>query len=477
MSFDSNRFAEVCELIEPVFKHIERKNASKNPNIVREREQSLVERYNEVITVGSDVYENGTDSEIQDVKATTIDIRDRTLHCLGILQSKLKVPTDLSQTIEDNFYDDSDENKDNPARSGTHTQAHGTDSKHKHRTDDTHAHSTHKPAHNDKHSELHSATKSDQKNVPISSHTPNVNNVNTMADLDFLQKIASVMKKDYSGEPDGLRAFIEQIELVDLGTPDDKKDTLIKFIKSKLIGRAKEAVPDATNTVEAIKTALKAKIKPENSDVVLGRLLALKADRNSLQNFQKLAEELSEKLRIAYVDDGIPPDVAKKMVVAKTVEMCKSTARNEYVKTVIAATHFDEPKDVLAKYVVETTSEKDKKEAQVLNFSSRGRNGHVRGRGRGQNGNFRQNNGRFGNNGQYQNRQNYNNNYNNGQYRNNWNQNGRGYGNNWNYNGRGRGRGGHQQNDNRFVRMIAPGNEQGPAAEGNALTLQQANQQ
>lgn len=152
-----------------------------------------------------------------------------------------------------------------------------------------------------------------------------------------------------------------------------------------------------------------------------------------------------------------------------TVEMCKSNARNDYVKTVIAATTFTEPKEVLAKFVVESTSEKDKKEAQILNFSSnRGRNGHGRGRDRTQNGNFRQNNN-F-NNGQQQNRRNYNNN---GQYRNNWYNNGRGYG-----NGRGRGRGGHPPNDNnRYVRVMTPGNEQNPSAEGNVLTLQQVSQQ
>lgn len=117
--------------------------------------------------------------------------------------------------------------------------------------------------------------------------------------------------------------------------------------------------------------------------------MALKSDRNSLQNFQEKAEQLAEKLRLAYIYDKIPSDVARKMVVSKTVEMCKSQAKNEYVKTVIAATPFEDPKDVLAKFVVETTSENEKNNAQILKYSPNGdQYGPSRTRHHGQNGNF-----------------------------------------------------------------------------------------
>lgn len=61
-----------------------------------------------------------------------------------------------------------------------------------------------------------------------------------MADLDYLQKISSVLKKEYTGEPEGLSAFIEQIELLELGTTEANKQTLVKFIKCKLVGRASD---------------------------------------------------------------------------------------------------------------------------------------------------------------------------------------------------------------------------------------------
>lgn len=287
-----------------------------------------------------------------------------------------------------------------------------------------------------------------------------------MEGLDYLNKVSNLIQKKYDGEPEGLDAFIEQIEMLELVTPTNQNETMIKLIRSRCIGAAKRALPIAADaTVAQIKTALKSKIVPDTADVVLGRLMALNHDKTSLQTFQEKAEELSEKLEAAYISDGIPNDVAKKWVVKNTVEMCKASSRTSYVKTVMASTPFNDPRDVLAKFITEITSDnKDRKEATVLNMTSnRGRGGHGRGRGRGQNGYQRQYNNN--NNGQYNNRRNYNNN--NGQYRNNW----RG-------NGRGRGRGGHQNHDNQqYVRMIQPGNEQNPTAEGNVLTLQQANRQ
>lgn len=156
----------------------------------------------------------------------------------------------------------------------------------------------------------------------------------------------------------------------------------------------------------------------------------------------------------------MPESNANKYAVAKTVEMCKLSAKNNvYVKTVMASTAFSEPRDVLARFVVEMTSEnkEQKEEAQVLNFSAnRGRgnyNGNYgRGRGGHSRGYFHQNN-----NSQHFNRRNFNNGHN-----------------HWRGNGRGRGRGGHQ--NNRDMRVVTAGNEQDPSAEGSTVTVQQARQ-
>lgn len=65
MSFDKTKFNEVIESLNDVFIKIQRRNASKDPNKVREREESLISRYNELIDVGKVVYTSGNEQDIK----------------------------------------------------------------------------------------------------------------------------------------------------------------------------------------------------------------------------------------------------------------------------------------------------------------------------------------------------------------------------------------------------------------------------
>lgn len=64
--------------------------------------------------------------------------------------------------------------------------------------------------------------------------------------------------------------------------------------------------------------------------------------------------------------EGISQEKAREMTVDRTIELCRQSAKTEKVGTILAATTFSTPKDVLAKFVVETT--KDKNEKQILAF-------------------------------------------------------------------------------------------------------------
>lgn len=310
-------------------------------------------------------------------------------------------------------------------------------------------------------------TSKDKNNVPSSSTQITFGNLDTdetiMTDFEFALKINQLIKKTYSGDPNELESFLEAIELAELGATVENTPALIKCIKQKLVGKAREALPAQINSVNEIKIALKAKIKQDNVNVVLGRLLALRSDKTSMQNFQEKAEELAEKLRLAYISKGIPSDVAKQMTIEETVNMCRFSAKTQLVKSVLASKEFAEPKEVLSRFVTEITQEnKEIKEAQVLSFGG-GYRGNNRRRGRG---NFNHNyNNNYGNrNGSYDNR-----NYQNNNYR--GNNRGR---NRFDRGGRGRGRG-----NDRFVRVVAAENATAPTIDrGNnqeTLTVGQAN--
>lgn len=148
----------------------------------------------------------------------------------------------------------------------------------------------------------------------------------------------------------------------------------------------------------------------------------------------KQIEELSDALRRALINAKMTSDLAETEVIEKAIDLCRSNTQNVTVKSVLASTKFDSPKDVAAKFIVECN--KTTQEAQILslrqfnknnrdrNFSNSNQQGGNRTNGRFANNGNRQYNNNNGNynrqnqnfntqRGNYRNRQqNYNNNYN-----------------------------------------------------------------
>lgn len=86
---------------------------------------------------------------------------------------------------------------------------------------------------------------------------------------------------------------------------------------------------------------------------------------------------------------------AEEMTIDKTIELCRSNTQNTTVKSVLASGTFSNPKEVIAKYVIETN--KTKQEAQIFALqkferrSGQNRGGHSQNRG-GRNNNFNRRN-------------------------------------------------------------------------------------
>lgn len=247
----------------------------------------------------------------------------------------------------------------------------------------------------------------------------------TMEKGQFLSLMAANIRKNYTGDPLMLTPFLASVDLMkEMADENPNLLTLLKkFVLTKLEGYASEIVPSEPESIEVIVKTLKEKIKPESSKVIEGRMMALRADRGSLQDYAQKAEELADSLRRALVMDGIPLAKAEEMTIDKTVELCRSNAQNQTVKSVLASTKFENPKEVIAKYVVESNT--TKREAQVLamrrfdrslNFNRGGNTSNFNRNGR--NNNFDR---RFANNrGTYNNftrDQNTNNNYRRGNFR------------------------------------------------------------
>lgn len=169
----------------------------------------------------------------------------------------------------------------------------------------------------------------------------------------------------------------------------------------------------------------------------------MRADNTSLVKFAEQAEKLGDQFRRSLCLEGFSREKAKELAIDKTREMCRKSAKNDTVKAVLAASSFSEPKEVIAKMIIEINNLKqDRPQTQYThkfgnsnkrpghfnkNFKSNNNNGN----------NFQNKNGNQSNfqsrkwyNGNGQNNGNHSNNYQGKKGQNNGNQNWRGNNNN-----------------------------------------------
>lgn len=296
-----------------------------------------------------------------------------------------------------------------------------------------------------------------------------------MTTIELFNAVNRQFGQKYSGDPLGLTSFIDGVDIVtDFATTPALRASLLKYIKSKLDGRAREFVTVDVDTIDKLKDALINNIVPENSRVIEGRILSLRYAYSRQEEFTARAEELADALRRTLIIEGMTAAKASEISIDKTVQLCRKSTNSDLVKSVLASTAFKSPKDVIAKLITE--SDTHVKEQQILRFQKLNRG----------NGNQSGKRGRSGNGGKHNGQNNNSNNSNNsnggnGRGRNNGNGNcrGRGSGNRGRGNGRqnngpGSNYNGYSQNqyhnqyqDNRNnggpnIRMAHSGNEQVP---------------
>lgn len=286
---------------------------------------------------------------------------------------------------------------------------------------------------------------------------------------DFIALANRIISTKYEGDPLKLDSFTDSCDLLEDLCEDDNKETFRRFVLTRLEGRARECITNTTSVKDII-DQLKANIKPESSKVIEGRILALRADRSSLTKFAEQAEKLAEDFNRSLCFEGFSKEKAKEITIEKTVEMCRKSAKSDTVKAILASKEFKEPKEVIAKMIVEINNLKQDKSQPYVH-----KNGNLN-KFSGNNNNHRLNNNR-NNNGFHNNRNlngNRNNsnsnrfNNNNGQttsYRSNNNRHDR-PGNNSNYRNNGNNNNNYRSNNDQNVRTFTSGNETVPGNGG-----------
>lgn len=418
---------KLVEQFNNIVAQIKRKNASKRPIKIKIREYLVTYFWNEIVRALAH-YDQETIVDIQFV-VTTLDHCNQELQsCLHTLNSRVEVGsinefvtlpelTSHEKTAVDKIL------KEIPSGSGADLIERAEE-------------------------EVESEDTSANKNAKM-----------PQSEEEFFRLASKVIDTKFDGDPSNLEAFIDQVELLEPMVEAGNKGNLVKFVKTRLTGTAREALPDNPQNVKEIINALKTEIKYDPSQVIEGKIISLRVDKRNNAKFAEKAEKLAEELRRSLIFEGHTRAKAQEMTIRQTVDLCYKSTRSETVKAVLAATPFQTPSEVISGFVIQQDKVRQDTSLQSKNNNGYGNGNRNRGFGQKSRGNFRGNSrGNYRNNNQNRGQSNRSGNY--------QSNNRRGY-------TRGRYRGGNNQNGNRqeqVLRIVGSENYPGPSQERRALT-------
>lgn len=185
-------------------------------------------------------------------------------------------------------------------------------------------------------------------------------------------KTATALIKNYDGSPSELDTFVDSVDLLSELTDQEHIATAIKFIKTRLSGKARSAFPPNPQTLVEITNAIKQACKSvETPDSILAKMKATR-NKGDQQKFYEEIETLSQKLSTLYIYNQIPANVANKMATKAGVETLINGVSNTELKIILKANEFDSIQKAIQKI-----NESQIEQSQVFSLQARGR-----GRGR-----------------------------------------------------------------------------------------------
>lgn len=155
----------------------------------------------------------------------------------------------------------------------------------------------------------------------------------------------------YDGNSHELVGFIDAVKLfVDTvnqdfaaATADEKraaKDTVLRFVKTRLSGKARSAIGDNPQNIEELLDKLETKCKSYISPESVVAKLNNAKQTGELLKFAEQIEKLTLDLERAYIDEHVPIDTASRMAVKAGVKALASGVRNPETTTLLKAGQF-----------------------------------------------------------------------------------------------------------------------------------------
>ena len=123
----------------------------------------------------------------------------------------------------------------------------------------------------------------------------------------------------YNGSNEQMNSFIRSIRFAKKMFSADQESILVEFIYTRLTGKAESGIISNLSTVEEIVKDIRSRCEKK---IDLGNIISdMKALKSkNLKTLCNEIEELTEKLKVSYIQKNIPADVANELALRKGVE-------------------------------------------------------------------------------------------------------------------------------------------------------------
>lgn len=242
-------------------------------------------------------------------------------------------------------------------------------------------------------------TASTSKIQPLPRSNELVNEDMALTIVEFLG-LASKILPAFDGKSENLRSFLDALTLLN-SVKGTHESVAVELIKTKLKGTARNLI-SSESTIQEIIGKLQISVKGESTEVLTAKILNIRQNAKSANNFVQEIEELTKSLANAYIADGLPGSLAEKYSTQVAVKSMVKNASSERVRLIMESGTFGNMNEAVTKFVNSCTD--NTSGSNVLFYKSRSGNRGSRGggNGRGHGGNYNRGRGNTRGRGRYQ---------------------------------------------------------------------------
>lgn len=329
-----NQLQNISVNVSSESKRVLKKRVPKTEAVRHEVRDNLFVNFNKFVKIVRTVYSSLDQEQSKLIKKLFSSLRDKVIRSYQVLKCPYKVPTSCVEYIDAKILDDNFQESEDGQES--------------------------------------SDSENSSTDVQETEDTKIKLDIMAMSKMDFFNFVSRVLPNEFDGSSDKLQPMLDALNLIQANIDNHENDA-VAYIKTRLTGRARDLISE-TDTLANIIHKLKTEIKTEDSQTVMTKLLSHKQLNKDANKYATEIEELANRLRRAYIKEGVPVPLAETYTANSTVRSLKTNTNSEKIKLVMEAGTFKSSQEAVTKFV--SISADDSKSNTVFYA----RNGNQRGR-------------------------------------------------------------------------------------------------